>query len=218
MSDRDEQFYFAGLVRAFVGAELRARGWNRLPEEWDELLDAAAGEGIDIHFLKRLANPRILRVAGILEGLLPSSLLDVGAGKGYLLWHLAERLPGVRMTAVDILLSRTERLRRVAASAGLPLSAAQASGEELPFAAGSFPAVTLLEVLEHVPEPGRVVEEACRVSSSWVIASVPGRPDDNPEHIHLFSRETLERLFRQGGAGSVRIERDRHHHYVLGRV
>ena len=45
-----------------------------------------------------------------------------------------------------------------------------------------------------------------------VVLSVPSRADDNPEHIHLFDRDQLERLFGRAGARSVRFE------YVLNHL
>jgi hypothetical protein len=35
---------------------------------------------------------------------------------------------------------------------------------------------------------------------------VPSKPDDNPEHIHLFDRPALERMFAAAGAARVRFD------------
>jgi hypothetical protein len=72
--------------------------------------------------------------------------------------------------------------------------------------------VTILEVLEHLARPHLAAAEAVRVSRRFVVASVPSKPDDNPEHVRLFSGASLEGLLRDAGARSVRLD------YVPGHI
>jgi ubiquinone/menaquinone biosynthesis C-methylase UbiE len=76
----------------------------------------------------------------------------------------------------------------------------------LDFADRSVDVVTFLEVLEHIPEPGKALAEAARVAHRFVVVSVPSKEDDNPEHIHLFTRAALEELFAAAGARRVRFD------------
>jgi ubiquinone/menaquinone biosynthesis C-methylase UbiE len=103
-------------------------------------------------------------------------------------------------------------IRAVADGGVENLTPVQGDAKRLPFEDGQFDAVTLLEVLEHIPDTGRALAEVCRVARRWVVLSVPARPDDNPEHIHLFDAATLERLLRAAGAGRVSFE------YVPGHI
>ena len=69
----------------------------------------------------------------------------------------------------------------------------------------SFDVVTMLEVMEHIPDTEAVVRNAVRLAKNYIIVSVPSKADDNPEHIHLFSNEDLESLFLKNGCGKVKF-------------
>src|SRR5687768_6558356 len=66
-----------------------ARGKLKLPSDLpaEDAFRAALDAGVRIFRFKRNASlPRVQRVLGILRGLAPSSLLDVGSGRGTFLW------------------------------------------------------------------------------------------------------------------------------------
>jgi hypothetical protein len=50
------------------------------------------------------------------------------------------------------------------------------------------------------------VTEAVRVARRCIIVSVPSKEDDNPEHIHLFTRASLHSLLQEAGAGRVHFD------------
>ena len=70
---------------------------------------------------------------------------------------------------------------------------------------GAFDVVSLLEVLEHIPAVERAVRSAVRLARRYVVVTVPSKPDNNPEHIHLLTREKLTCLFRQAGCGRLQF-------------
>ena len=176
-------------------------------------LEAAARAGLRLHRFKRTAGlPRVRRVLGALKGFAPASLLDIGSGRGAFLWPLLDELPDLRVTAVDLLPYRVRDIAAVRRGGVDRLEAVVARGEALPWAGARFDAVTVLEVLEHVADPGRVASEALRVAGAVVLATVPSREDDNPEHIRCFTGDTLTALFAERGASNVRIE------YVLNHI
>lgn len=88
-------------------------------------------------------------------------ILDVGSGGGL----LAEEFAGLgcRVTGVDPSKGSVATARAHAASGGLEIEYVEGSGEELPFAMGSFDVVYCCDVLEHVDDVGRTIAEIARV-------------------------------------------------------
>jgi 2-polyprenyl-6-hydroxyphenyl methylase/3-demethylubiquinone-9 3-methyltransferase len=87
--------------------------------------------------------------------------LDVGCGGGLLAEDFA-RL-GFRVMGVDPSTASIAAAKEHALRSKLAIAYKVGRGEELPFKDASFDLVYCCDVLEHVPEPGRLVAEAARV-------------------------------------------------------
>ena len=200
--------HYAALAAAY------ARGALGRPElDDDQALAAAAADGLRLHRFKRTSGlPRVRRVIGALRGLGATRLLDVGSGRGAFLWPLLDEMPEADVTSIDLLAHRVGDIDRVRRGGIDRVRAARMDATALALADDAVDAVTLLEVLEHMPDPAAAIREAVRVAAIAVIASVPSHEDDNPEHIHLFDGATLERMFRAAGARRVSID------HVLGHI
>jgi SAM-dependent methyltransferase len=93
-------------------------------------------------------------------------VLDVGCGCGWSTYWLAER--GFDATGVDL---------NPAAFEPAPhgrLRFAPGSGLDLPFADGAFDAVAACQVLEHVPDPARMLAEMVRAARPGGVVGVVG--------------------------------------------
>jgi SAM-dependent methyltransferase len=207
----EEGFYFQRLAAAYVRGRLAATGSPPLDELSREALEqqiaGGLAAGLRLHRFKRtMGLPRVQRVLGMLRGLQPENLLDVGSGRGAALWPLADAFPELPLTALDRLAHRVADMAAVRAGGVDRLHAVAGDATRLPFRAGSFDGVTMLEVLEHLPEPAAALAEAIRVARRFILLSVPSRPDNNPEHLRLFSRREMEGLL--AAAGAVRIKSD----------
>jgi len=204
------QRYYLDPLLAFV------RGRLGLGDDLsaDDLYQRGTAAGLRLHKFKRAAIlPRVQRVFGFFHQLGPTSLLDVGSGRGVFLWPLLDTFADLCVRCLDVREDRVADLEAVRAGGMERLSASVADiTRRTEFADGSFDGVTLLEVIEHLERPGDAVREAVRLARRFVAVSVPSRPDDNPEHIHLFDAVVLETLFRDAGVERLSVD------YVLNHI
>ena len=203
MYDDLDRRYYLDIAAAFV----RGRQPAAPPLPAAALLHHGLEAGLRLHKFKRTDSlPRVRRVLGILRGLAPADLLDVGSGRGAFLWPLLDALPWLPVLAIDLKPQRVADLHAVRAGGIERLTAARMDATRLALAGKCVDVVTFLEVLEHIPDAPRALAEAVRVARRFVVVSVPSKEDDNPEHIHLFDRPGLETLFRKAGAPRVRFD------------
>jgi len=210
MSYQDE--YYWSVARPYIEAATGCSGDD------DEIFAAARKADLPVHYLKRIANPRIDRAAGMIKAVWPRTLLDVGTGSGYLIWRLQEEMFGLEMAAVDIKEHRARLVQSICAAAKIRCRVSKADGADLPFDTDSFDAACLFEVLEHVENPVPVMREALRVSRRDVFLSVPCKPDDNPQHVRLFTEGTLKKLIAEAAGVNpplTVVTKDRNHYYAF---
>ncbi len=139
----------------------------------------------------------------------PLRVLDAGCGTGGLL-DLLSRSPDFQVTGLDLspdsLRFTRERGHRRLVGADLTL---------LPFRTASFDVVTALDVIEHVPDDARAVEEIARVlrPGGILVASVPayrflwGPHDEALHHQRRYHGPEFRDLLQAGG---LRVEKQTH--------
>lgn len=226
MSPPAATVYFEALAAAYLRGQIPSLDFpDRLrdapldelsQEELEEIVLRGRSQEIRIHRFKRtMGLERVRRSLGILRGLHPSNLLDVASGRGAFLWPLLTEFPELEVTAIERDPIHLAYFAAVARGGWSGLRAAQADAAALPFTSRSFEVVTLLEILEHLPDPQGALNEAVRVASRFVLLSVPSQPDDNPEHIHLFSPRDLTEMLERAGAGPPSFLPVRGHHLAL---
>ncbi len=126
------------------------------------------------------------------------NVLDVASGEGYGTRLLAERARYV--LGVDIAEEAVEHARRAYAQSGL-LEFVLGDCTALPMAAASVEVVVSFETIEHVHNPGQVLNEFRRVlrSDGLLVISTPNRahyPAGNPFHRHEFTAEEFREELR----------------------
>ena len=217
----DERYYTEYTVAAVRGA-LARRGLSHLlsPTARECPLDAvteavaeeaaavARAEDIRLYDFKRTHRnlPRVSRVLGFLHGVQPTSLCDVGSGRGVFLLPFLDEFPGVPVTAVDLLPARCAMLSDLANGGVSHLRVLLGDICRGALDGVRADVVTLLEVLEHIPDYRGAIRAAVGAAERYVVVSVPSHPDENPEHIHLLTREVLTDAFLAAGVSRLRFE------------
>lgn len=199
----DASTHYLEPLQAFV------RHRTRLEAEapWDDCLRAALASGQDLRPFKRArVMPRVAAAIGVVRALGPTTLLDIGSGRGGFVWPALEALRTPSLVTVERSRRALELLGSVRAGGLRRLQPVEADASALGFGAGAFDVVTILEVLEHVREPEAVVHELLRVTRRAAVATVPARADENPEHLRLFTAAGLRSLFLGAGFRSARVD------------
>lgn len=111
---------------------------------------------------------------------LGDSILDVGCGPGAIWSRLSSLRPDLMWVGIDI----TERMLRCARRRLPGIRLAQADAVDLPFPDGSFDAVLVRHVLEHLPASlmERALAEAMRVARNHVVIAFSVPPITGQRH------------------------------------
>ncbi len=142
---------------------------------------------------------------GLLDGLAPVRILEVGVGEGHVMTRVRERFPDASIAGLDL---PDAALADHWREASLPCLFGDAT--RLPFADGTFDLVMAIEVLEHVPGPDAALRELARVCSGTLVASVPFEPiwrlgnmarrrylrdlGNTPGHVNHWTRRSFARF------------------------
>ncbi len=145
----------------------------------------------------------------------PGSILDVGCGEGVLTHEWAVSMPSTRVVGLDLHDPQLEAEWHGRRAANLEFVAGR--GESLPFAEDEFELAAAMEVLEHVPDPDRVLAEMTRIARRYLLVSVPREPlwralniargaylggrGNTPGHVNHWSKRGLSDLL--GAYGGV---------------
>ena len=100
------------------------------------------------------------------------SMLDVGAGEGDAYQFLSPQTTARGVTAMEINPACFARMAKIAPT----LTPIEGTIYKIPFEDKSFDTVLCSEVLEHLEDPDKGLQELLRVSRKWVVISVPREP------------------------------------------
>jgi ubiquinone/menaquinone biosynthesis C-methylase UbiE len=133
-------------------------------------------------------------------------IFDAGCGEGFVIRYLQALHPDIRFAALDI------NARRLATTKHLSPQVLAIEGNvyQLPLAGKTFDVVLANEILEHLEDPHRALNQISRVTRRYVICSAPREPffmignllrgahwsrlGKTPAHVNFWSRRAFVRL------------------------
>ena len=144
-----------------------------------------------------------------LQRIQPRRLVEVGCGEGFILRHINEQSSAINMHGIDI----SSEILLLAKDHYRSGKYACASAYNLPFPKDEFELVLCAEVLEHLERPAIALNEIRRVSSRYILISVPLEPiwrilnvlrgayvrrwGNTPGHIQHWTRGSLIQLLEK---------------------
>jgi ubiquinone/menaquinone biosynthesis C-methylase UbiE len=194
----------------------------QLQRNYDEYYGDDLTEWREMGAIDKVSNIRLLCAS-----IIPSTVLDIGAGEGAVSQGLADCKFGQSHFAIDISASGVERIR----NRKIPtlVESRQFDGYTIPYADATFDLAILSHVLEHVEHPRLLLNEAARVAG-FVFVEVPLEHNrrlpanfvwDSVGHINFYTAKTI-RLLVQSCGHEVLEQRETHparrqYLYRLGR-
>jgi len=177
-------------------------------EDLEEIIAAGKAAGLKLHRFKSTYNelPRVRRVMGFLRSIEMESLLDVGSGRGVFLWPCLQAFPHLHVLSIDLLPHRIGLLNTVREGGIANLMAIVGDIRMPPVGLKTYDVVTILEVLEHIPDVLTAIQAAVRIAKKYIVVTVPSKPDNNPEHIHLLTKGALADIFNQAGCARLHFD------------
>jgi len=120
---------------------------------------------------RKLVYNFINNIQNALEGINFTKVLDAGCGEGYIT-NIISNIRKSEIHGIDI----GEDVLAIAQSNYNNIFFKKASIYNLPYESNSFDLVVACEVLEHLAKPEEALMELQRVSTDWILLSVPREP------------------------------------------
>jgi SAM-dependent methyltransferase len=139
----------------------------------------------------------ITELLRLVPTLLTDKVLDLGAGRGRFLIALTKR--GGNGVGLELNPAYIKEAQGLASEAGVRVVITEGVGEKLPFGNSEFTFANLSEVLEHVENPVKVLEELNRVliKGGKAYVSIPNRFGFKDPHYHLYGINWMPRAWSE---------------------
>lgn len=144
-----------------------------------------------------------------------ATIAEVGCAEGALIKHLLALFPKADFSACDLDTNEVEKARKN--TNGLTVEFSIQNAERLAkYKKASFDLVSCCEVLEHVENPEKALQELLRISRKYILVSVPNEPiwrilnfvtgkyiknwGNTPGHLNHWSKSSFRSFLYAGNA------------------
>jgi len=121
---------------------------------------------------KYLINNFLKKLFLCLENITISKVLDAGCGEGFVLSEFKKRNVGDYLEGIEF----SDEALNTGEKIFPHLSLKKGDVYNMPYKDGSFDLVICTEVMEHLKEPDKALDEIARVSEKYCLFSVPNEP------------------------------------------
>jgi len=192
-----DRFAIGNTVERVLCYDAGSSGWS------EELTDLHEGVDDEDHYMSVASREHAVRSLERWIEIPEPVILDIGCSSGYTLRLLRRRMPRATLLGADYVRRPLEKLG--AAIPDLPLF--QFNLTHCPLETGSVDAVVLLNILEHIEDDGRALQQVHRILRPGGVAAieVPAGPrlydiyDRNLMHFRRYRMRDLVRLSRRAG-------------------
>lgn len=144
----------------------------------------------------------------LIPGLLQKRIVDLGSGKGGFLLELARR--GVCAIGIEPTSKYIEISQEEAKKEGCALHVTNGTAEHIPLPDGSVDFINIGEVIEHVEDPSKMLNEVHRIleTGGKGYLSAPNRFGLRDQHFHLYFINLMPRTWAHALIGLLNRHKD----------
>ncbi|MAG69307.1 MAG: SAM-dependent methyltransferase [Acidobacteria bacterium] len=150
--------------------------------------------------LRKLISLFLIKLSNLIGSTEAINILDLGCGEGFVIKYLRDINSNLKFEGVDINVAAVDLAKKMNPGVNFQRN----DINEVQYNVNSFDLVMLIEVLEHLEDPGVVLNEIKKFSNKYFVFSVPCEPffsianflrgknilrwGNDPEHLHKWSR------------------------------
>jgi 2-polyprenyl-3-methyl-5-hydroxy-6-metoxy-1,4-benzoquinol methylase len=157
----------------------------------EQILQEGKDAGHKLRRFKKIELDRVKKCTGILKGLNPSNITDIGTGRGnFLHYALYNGLSNIRCIEAD-----NKHVTDISRCLFLTKWNKECHASHKVLGQDKIPrsdVITAFEVLEHIEDWESALKDCINSAIRYVLISVPSKEDTNPEHLQVITPEKMQ--------------------------
>ena len=208
--------YYSKLVAALIRGSLQKPNSEEVYfskrledltlDEINTLISLGVKNNLSLSILTRSPElPHIVKIMGILRGIQPDHLLDIGSRRSKFVWQVLDNFHFLPTTSIDIDKTYTKEIKQIHKGGFTTLRAKDINASELSvFAKNQFDVITAIDTLYFVDDYEEALKQICRIAVRFVILSVPTKTTEKNKT--MFTEEKLRAIFKAEDIHQLKFE------------